>query len=296
MSKLSQANEAEFASELYFSRLSQTEKERILKMSPKEFRSIVRTGEWTAITKDVCYGYTMTNLSIVPQDLAFEYLRFCNQNSHPLPVLEVTEPGNPHTKLLAANADIRTDLPRYRIFKDGELIDEPTDIIKYWRGDLVCFLTGCSLTFAHAFREANIPYRRYGEYLTNVACVPTERLRGHIIVGIRGFYSIHDAVRAIQISSRFPRTHGGPIHFGHVSDMAEIGIENFVETLGKPDPISPIRLPNAEPPKPGEIIMSWGAGTTAQIVARESKLPFMITHCNGHMFITDLRVEELSAL
>jgi uncharacterized protein YcsI (UPF0317 family) len=285
-----------FWSELYFSRLSQADKERILAMTPAEFRGMVRRGEWTTITKDVCPGYAMANLSIVPQDLAFEYLRFCNLNPHPLPVLEVTRPGEPRTKILAKDADLRTDLPRYRVFRNGELTDEPTDITGYWQDDLVCFLTGCSLTFAHAFQEANISWRRYGEYLTNIQCVSTEHLRGHIIVGIRGFYSVHDALRAIQISSRFPRAHGGPVHFGRASDMPEIGILNFLETLGKPDPLSPIRSPDTEPPKPGEIIISWGAGTTAQSVAQESKIPFMITHCNGHMFITDIRVEEMASL
>ena len=285
-----------FAAELYFSRLSQPEKDRILAMSPREFRSIVRTGEWSSVTKDVCHGYVMTNLAIVPEDIAFEFLQFCNQNPRPLPVLEVTAPGRPYPKILAKDADLRTDLPRYRVFKDGEVIDEPTDIMNYWRDDLVCFLFGCSLTFCHAFREANIPYRRYGEWLINIACVPTEHLRGHIIASVRGFYSIEDAVRAIQISSRFPRAHGGPLHFGRASDMHEIGIDNFLETFCKSDPISPIRLPDTTPPKPDEIIMTWGAGPTPQQVARESKLPFMITHLAGHMFITDLRVEEIAAL
>ena len=285
-----------FESELYFSRLSQAEQNRILAMNPKEFRSIVKTGEWSSMTKDVCHGYVMCNLAMVPQDIAFEFLRFCNQNPHPLPVLEVTSAGNPLTRILAKDADLRTDLPRYRVFKNGELIDEPTDVIKYWRDDLVCFLFGCSLIFKHAIREANIKFRRYGEYLTNIACIPTEHLQGHIIVGIEGFYSIHDAVRAIQISSRFSRGHGGPCHFGRAADMHEIGIADFVGSIGKADPLSPVRRPETDPPKPDEIIMSWGAGTTAQSVAKESKLPFMITHLNGHMFITDLRVEELASL
>lgn len=257
-------------------------------MSPKDFRSLVRKGEYTGITMEVCQNYGQANLAILPKEYAFEFLLFCNRNPLPCPVLEVTEPGDPESKQLAPGADLRTDLPMYRVYGDGEIIDEPTDIIKYWRDDLVGFLLGCSRSFVWALRAANIPYRRYGVYRTEVPCVPAGRFHGPLAVTVRAFYNAHDAVRAIQISSRHRLMHGPPIHIG---DPAEIGIEN----IGQPDSFNPNR-PVVEPPKPGEIVMSWGCGVTPQAVAMESKVPFIITHSPTHMFVTDRLAEEMAIL
>jgi len=259
-------------------------KEQLLAMSPKEFRDIVRKGEWTDMVIEACRGYAQANMVIVPKEYAFEFLLFCNRNPRPCPVLDVTELGDPHPKIMAPEADLRTDLPKYRVFKDGEVVDEPTDIIKYWRDDLVGFLLGCSRSFVWALRAANIPFRRYGAYRTTIPCVPAGRFHGPMIVTVRAFPNSHDAVRAIQISSRHLLMHGPPIHVG---DPADIGVRK----LGKPDPFFPDR-PAAEPPKPGETVMCWGCGMTPQTVAMESKIPFMITHI--YMFITDQLVEELA--
>jgi len=257
-------------------------------MSPGEFRNLVRKGEWTDITMEACQGYAQANLAVVPKEYAFDFLLFCNRNPRPCPVLDVTEIGDPHPKLMAPEADLRTDLPKYRVFKDGELIDEPTDVIKYWRDDLVGFLLGCSRTFVWALRATNIPFRRYGAYLTTIPCVPAGRFHGHMVVSVRAFYNASDAVRAVQISSRHLFMHGPPVHIG---DPRDIGIEN----LGKPDSFNPWR-PVAELPKPGEIVMSWGCGITLGVVAMESKIPFMITHSPAHMFVTDRLGEELAVL
>ena len=280
--------EEKFAAESYFSRLSQAERERILAMNPKEFRSIVKTCEWSARNTDVCYGYAITNLAIVPKDIAFEFLLFCNRNPRPCPVVEVTDPGDPEPKLMAPGADLRTDLPLYRVFENGELIDEPTDIIKYWRDDLVCFLLGCSCTFEWALKAANVSWRTFGAYNTSIPCIPAGRFHGNMVVTVRAFPTTHDAVRAVQISSRHLLMHGPPVHIG---DPAAIGIKE----LGKPDSFHPYR-PTTEPPKPGEIIMCWGCGVTPQAVALESKIPFMITHSPAHMFITDRLGEELTII
>jgi len=270
------------------SRLSRAE---AAKMTPKEFRDILRRGEWTDIISNYkpwpCEGYAYTNLAIVPKEYAFEFLLLCNRNPRPLPVVDVTEPGDPHPNLMTPEADLRTDLPRYRVFKDGELVDEPTDIMKYWRDDLVCFLIGCSSTFSMALLAANVPYRRYTAHPTKIPLVPSGRFHGHMVVSVRGFYNTHDAVRAVQISSRYLLMHGPPVHIG---DPAAIGIKD----LCKPDPFYPSRA--SEPPKPGEIVMCWGCGITPQAVAMESKTPFMITHCPGHMFVTDWLGEEIVSL
>jgi uncharacterized protein YcsI (UPF0317 family) len=190
---------------------------------------------------------------------------------------------------MAPEADLRTDLPKYRVFKDGQVIDEPIDITNYWRDDLVGFLLGCSRSFTWPLRAANISWRRYGAYRTTIPCIPGGRFHGPMVVSVRAFYNVHDAVRAVQISSRHLLMHGPPIHIG---DPADIGIEN----LGKPDPFFPNRPVFVEPSKPGEILMYWGCGITAQTVALESRIPFMVTHCPSHMFVTDRLAEELAVI
>jgi len=263
-------------------------KEQLLAMEAGDFRALVRKGEYTDTTRDVCQGYAKMNIAILPKECAFEFLLFCNRNPRPCPVLDVTEPGDPHPKLMAPEADLRTDLPKYRVFKDGEVIDEPTDIIKYWRDDLVGFLLGCSGTFVWALRAANIPWRRYGAYRTTVPCIPAGRFHGPMVVTVRAFYNTHDAVRAVQISSRHLFMHGPPIHIG---DPVDIGIRDLRER----DSFISTR-PVAELPKPGEVIMCWGCGITPQAVAMEAKIPFAITHCPSYMFITDRLGEELAVM
>jgi len=261
-------------------------KEELLEMSPKEFRSLVRRGEWTGTNLNVCRGYAMANLAIVPKDCAFEFLLFCLRNSQPCGLIDVTEPGDPHPKFAAPEADLRTDLPRYRVFKDGECVDEPTDVIKYWREDLVAFLIGCSCSFDWALQAANVQYRLIGAYKSTIQCVPAGRFYGPMVISCRFVKNGHDAVRAVQISSRMRAVHGPPVHIGNPS---AIGIKD----LYHPDfyPFEPAR-----PQKPDEIAMYWGCGITPQTVAMESKVPFMITHCGGHMFITDRLSEELAIL
>ena len=262
--------------------------EELLAMPPKDFRQLVREGSWSNMTLESCRNYIQLNLVVLPADAAFEFLLFCNRNPQPCPVVEVLEPGDPHPKQMATEADLRTDIPKYRVWKEGELTDEPTDILKYWRDDLVSFLIGCSRNFVWALRAANVPWRRTGVYCSNIECVPAGRFHGPVVVSSRAFYNTHDAVRAVQISSRHPAGHSAPMHIG---DPEVIGITN----LGEPDPYNPPDPPNS-PPEPGEIIMYWGCGCTPQSVALESKIPFMITHKVAHMFVTDRLNEELSVL
>ena len=262
--------------------------EELLSMNPKDLRELIREGLWKDITIKSCFGYAQLNLVMVPKDIAFEFLLFCNRNPFPCPVVEVTEPGNPHPQKMAPEADLRTDLPKYRVWKDGALIDEPFDVMKYYRDDLVGFLLGCSRNFVWGLRAANISFRRYGAYLSTNPCVPAGRFHGPMVVTVRSFYNTHDAVRAIQISSRHPAGHSAPVHIG---DPAAIGIHN----LGEADPIDAAR-PVMDPPGPGEIVMFWGCGVTPQSVAIESKVPFMITHAASHMFVTDRLAEELAIL
>jgi uncharacterized protein YcsI (UPF0317 family) len=257
--------------------------------SPKEYRSAVRQEEWTDMSVHACHGYVQANLAIVPKDYAFEFLLFSNRNPRPFPVLDVTEPGDPHPKLVAPEADLRTDLPKYRVFQDGTLIDEPTDISSYWRDNLVAFVIGCSLSFDWALLAANLHYRMFGDYTTNIQCVAAGRFYGPMVVSSRAFRTARDAVRAIQISSRHLGVHGPPVHIG---DPAIIGIKDLNEAdvwiPPGPWPLTPLQ--------PNETIAFWSTGAGLPVIAKACKVPFMITHCPGHMFVTDKLSEELAVL
>lgn len=256
-------------------------------MNPKEFRDIIRRGEWTQTTLQACRGYAQANLAIVPKEVAFEFLLFCQRNPQATPLIDVTEPGDPHPKLLAPQADLRSDLPRYRVYKNGNIIDEPIDIHKYWRDDLVAFLIGCSGSFDWALQAANIPFRLTGGlYTSNIPCVPAGRFHGPMAVGCRLVKGSYASVRTIQISSRYIAFHGPPVHIG---DPAIIGIKDFYHPdLFIDEPIAA--------QEPDEIPMFWGCGVTPQMLAIQAKLPLMIGHFPACMFVTDRLSEELAIL
>lgn len=256
-------------------------------MMPGEFRDLVRRGEWSAVSEHACPGYAQANLVIVPKAFAFEFLLFCNRNPGPCPVIEVTDPGEYRSMFSAPEADLRTDLPRYRVFERGDIIDEPLDIIKYWDENLVAFLLGCSWNFDWGLRAANVQYRYIGDHSTNIECTPAGSFHGTMVVTTRAFKSSHDAVRAIQITSRNPAAHGPPVNIGNPDD---IGIKDIYH----PDMFSSYE--HIKPIGPNEIIMSWACGITPQAVALASKIPFLISHHPGHMFVTDKLSEELTVL
>ena len=257
-------------------------------MPPKEFRNILKKGKWTEWTAMACHGYAQANLAIVPKENALDFLMFCVRNPRPCPVLDVTDPGDPHPKLVAPRADLRTDLPKYRIFKKGELVDEPTDITPYWRKDLVSFLLGCSISFDWALRDAKVQYRFLGAYSTNIPTVPAGIFHGPMVVTCRLFKGDYEAVRAIQLSSRHLFAHGAPIHVG---DPKSIGIKNIC----KPD-MAHGGSRTIPPQKQDEIPLYWACGVTPQTVAMAAKPSFMITHFPGCMFVTDKLSSELVVL
>ncbi|HHV56449.1 MAG TPA: putative hydro-lyase [Firmicutes bacterium] len=253
-----------------------------------ELRAAVRRGEYTQPTPGLAPGYAQANLVILPQKYAFDFLLFCMRNPKPCPVLDVTEPGSPVPRLAAPGADLRTDLPRYRVWEHGVLTAEVTDITTYWRDDLVAFLLGCSFTFEAALLGAGIPVRHIEEgrnvpmFITNRECTPAGVFHGPMVVSMRPIPP-EQVVRAVQVTSRYPAVHGAPVHIG---DPAVIGIRDVMQ----PD------FGDAVTFKPGEVPVFWACGVTPQAVAMEAKPDFMITHAPGHMFITDLKNEELAAL
>lgn len=211
----------------------------------------------------------------------------CFYNPQACPVVDITDVGNTEPTLLSVGADIRTDLPRYRVFKNGEIVEEPTDIKKYWNKDLVAFLLGTAMGVLDYFKNINISWRNFGGYKTSVPCSSAGRFKSHLVVTAIAFKNSSDTVKAIQISSRFPTMHGAPMHIG---SPESIGIKD----LKKPDTFIP--KSEMEPLHPEEILMYWGCGVTPQIAALESKVPFIITHSPGHFLVSDKLVEEFSIL
>ncbi len=246
---------------------------------PVELRAACRTGRYTGSTPGQVPGRVQANLVIVPQNLAFDFLLFCQRNPKSCPLLEVTEAGNPHPELLAPGADLRTDLPSYRVYRHGELIEERTEIGDLWRDDLVAFLLGCSFTFEHALVAAGVPVRHLEcrrnvpMYRTNLACRTAGVFAGPMVVSMRPLTPVQ-TIRATEICSRFPRVHGAPIHLGV---PAAIGIRN----LDRPDYGEPVPIGE------GELPVFWACGVTPQAVAVAAQLPLVITHKPGHMFVTD---------
>jgi uncharacterized protein YcsI (UPF0317 family) len=250
-----------------------------------EVRRLARSGELSGPTAGLAMGFVQANLVVVPRDLAFDFLLFCQRNPKPCPLLDVTEPGSPEPRLVAPGADLRTDLPRYRVYRDGELIDEPADLYRWWRDDLVGFLLGCSFTFESALLQAGVPLRHLEQgcnvpmYRTNIACRPAGVFHGPTVVSMRPLTPAQ-AVTATRVCARFPRAHGVPVHFG---DPAAIGIRD----INKPDFGDPVEVRSSEVP------VFWACGVTPQAVAMQVRPPFLITHKPGHMFVTDLRDTDL---
>ena len=251
-------------------------------------RARIRSGDHVGPTSGLAPGFAQANLVVLPAEDALDFVRFCLRNPKPCPLLEVTDTGSPQPTSLAPDADLRTDLPLYRVFRAGEFVDEPTDVTRYWRDDLVGFLLGCSFTFewalaaaglhlAHQAQGVNVPM-----YVTNRRCVSAGPFEGPMVVSMRPFKPA-DAIRAVQITSRFPSVHGAPVHLGHPHS---IGIAD----INKPD------YGDAVPIAADEIPVFWACGVTPQSVIAAAKVPFAITHSPGLMLVTDLQNKSLAVL
>ncbi len=252
----------------------------------QKVRLACRRGDWSGPTAGLAAGFAQSNLVILPKEWAYDFLVFCQRNPKPCPLLEVTQPGDPSPAKFAPDADLRTDLPRYRVWRDGELAGEPADIADVWRDDLVSLLIGCSFTFEAALLRAGVPVRHIEEnvnvpmYRTNVACRSAGVFQGPMVVSMRPLLPA-DAIKAVEITARYPMVHGAPVHWG---DPKAIGIED----LSRPDFGDPV------PMKPGEIPVFWACGVTPQAVLMAAKLPLAITHAPGCMFVTDVMDETLA--
>ncbi len=255
---------------------------------PRQIRLAARAGRLAGQTSGLARGFVQGNLAILPKDLAGDFLRFCQRNPKPCPLIGVSEPGDPRVPELGADLDIRTDLPRYRIWKNGELVDEPTDITAWWRDDLVAFVIGCSFSFEEALLADGIPLRHIAcgsnvpMYRTRIPTNAAGPFHGPLVVSMRPLRPA-DAIRAIQITSRFPNVHGAPVHIGK-PEM--IGIVD----IGKPD------YGEAVPVEDDELPVFWACGVTPQSVIAAARPPFAITHAPGCMLVTDVRNASLSVI
>lgn len=254
---------------------------------PQDVWAACRTGGWDRPTPGLAPGYAQANLVVLPYEDAFDFLRFAQRNPKPCPVLEVLEAGDPEPKLTAPGADLRTDLPRYRIYRDGVFTEERTEIQDLWRDDLVSFLIGCSFTFEQPLLDAGLPVRHIEcgcnvpMYRTNRPCVPAGRFSGPLVVSMRPIPA-HLVPKAVTVTAQYPAVHGAPVHIGAPD---ELGIAD----LSQPDWGDPV------PIHPGEVPVFWACGVTPQAVAINSKPSFMITHAPGHMFVTALLDREVAS-
>lgn len=254
--------------------------------SALEARQAIRRGDWVRHTSGLAPKVAQGNLAILPESLAADFLRFCQRNPKPCPLLAVSETGDPYLPTLGEDIDIRTDIPLYRVWRDGKLVEEVTDIRNFWRDDLVSFLLGCSFSFEHALIDAGIELRHVKEgknvamYRTNIETIPAGPFHGPMVVSMRPMTPA-DAIRAVQITSRVPRVHGAPVHLG---DPSLIGIADIM----KPD------FGEAVDILPGEIPVFWACGVTPQSVVMSMSPEFCITHAPGYMLITDILNSDLS--
>jgi uncharacterized protein YcsI (UPF0317 family) len=249
-------------------------------------RLACRSGRHTGPTANVAPGYVQGNLVVLPQTLAADFEQFCALNPRPCPLVGTSEPGSPHIASLGADLDIRTDLPRYRVWRDGTLVEEPTDIVAHWRDDLVAFVLGCSFSFEEALLSEGLRIRHIEQgcnvpmYRTNVACKPAGPFAGRLVVSMRPFKPA-DAARAAKITARYPAVHGAPVQIG---DPASLGIAD----IGKPDYGDAVAIAADEVP------VFWACGVTPQSIILESKPEFAITHAPGCMLVTDRRNAEFA--
>jgi len=250
-------------------------------------RALIRSGALSSHTSGMAHDHVQGNVVILPQALAEDFLRFCQRNPKPCPLLAVSEPGDPTLPTLGRDIDIRTDVPRYRVWRHGELIDEPTDIGALWRKDLVTFVIGCSFSFEQALLEAGLAMRHIDErknvamYRSSLMTEPAGPFRGPVVVSMRPMIAAA-AIRAIQVTSRFPDVHGAPIHIG---DPALIGIRD----LSRPDYGDPVDVMADELP------VFWACGVTPQAALMHARPELAITHAPGAMLITDLLNRQLAS-
>jgi uncharacterized protein YcsI (UPF0317 family) len=256
-------------------------------LSPKELRGVIAAGEYRGNMANMAPGYVQGNLVILPESMAFDFLAFCHANPKPCPLLAVSAVGDPRLPTLG-DIDIRTDIPMYTVYRDGALEEEMHDISPLWRDDLVTFVLGCSYSFEEPLLEEGIPMRHIElgrivpMYRTSIETTPAGRFGGSLVVSMRPMKPA-DAIRAVQVTSRFPAVHGAPVH---LADPGQIGVAD----LNRPD------WGDAPDIRAGEIPVFWACGVTPQVAIERARPPLCIAHKPGHMLVTDLLNRSLAVI
>ena len=254
---------------------------------PSEMRTACRTGEYDGPTSGHVQGYVQANMVILPTKDADDFLLYCQRNPKPCPIIEVLEAGDPEPKKCAPGADIRTDLSRYRIFRDGVPTDDPKDIIELWRDDLVTFLLGCSFTAEEGLIAAGLEPRHIREtgfvpmFRTTIPTESAGKFSGPLVVSMRP-YTPENAQRAAEVTAKYPLAHGAPIQIG---DADTLGIKNIDE----PEYGAPVTILEDEVP------VFWACGVTPQEAILNAKPRFAITHVPGYLFVSDLQSDKVAA-
>jgi uncharacterized protein YcsI (UPF0317 family) len=259
------------------------------KLSPQAFRALVKAGEFSANTSGIAQGFVQANIVILPQAWANDFLLFCQRNPKPCPLIAMSNnAGDFLLPKLGKNLDIRTDVPSYRLFEQGKLVNEVNNIVEFWRDDLVTFVLGCSFSFEEALLADGLEIRNISEqknvpmYRTNIKCQSAGSFSANMVVSMRPMLA-KDAIRAIQICSRFPAVHGAPVHFG---DAKLIGITDLAKT----------DFGDAVTINENEIPVFWACGVTPQVALEQAKPPLCITHSPGAMLVTDIPNSKLAVL
>jgi uncharacterized protein YcsI (UPF0317 family) len=251
-------------------------------------RLAVRAGQHRGPTSGLAPGYVQGNLAILPQAIAADFLRFCQLNPKSCPLIGASAPGDWRVPELGRDIDVRIDLPRYRVWRHGELVAEPDDIRDIWRDDLVCFVIGCSFSFEEALMADGIEIRHIARgcnvpmYRTSIATAEAGPFHGPMVVSMRPMKPA-DAIRAVQITTRFPSVHGAPVHIGKPE---LIGISDIM----KPD------YGDAVPVGDDELPVFWACGVTPHSVIATVKPDFCITHYPGSMLVTDRKNTEFAIM
>lgn len=255
---------------------------------PRQVRRAIRSGAFSEFTNSVAPGFVQGNLVILPAEYAGAFKEFCNGNPQPCPLLGVSEPGNPSIPSLAEDLDLRSDVGEYRVFRDGQAVGTETDIRHLWSDDFVAFVLGCSFSFEHELEKAGVPLRHLAEknvsamYVTNIDTKAAGPFYGKLVVSMRPLRPA-DAIRAIQITSHFPKFHGVPVHVGK-PEMLAIELDHPYGGHGL------TKLHNDELP------VFWACGATAQVVMEHARIPFAITHSKAHMVLTDLKTKDFEIM
>ncbi len=254
-------------------------------MTPREVRKLIREETITGQTSGMCAGYAQANLVVLPKDLAYDFLLFTQRNPKSCPVLEVGDVGSRELHYIASDVDIARDIPKYRIYRKGELAGEYTSVEEFWQDDFVSFLIGCSFSFESGLLEVGVPVRQIEEgrnvpmFKTNIPCTPAGIFKGNMVVSMRPM-PCNQVVKAVLVTGEMPRVHGAPIHIG---DPSVIGIAD----IHQPD------FGDAVTIREGEVPVFWPCGVTPQNVVMNVKPEIVITHSPGHMLITDVKNAEL---